>query len=72
MSTSRQGIWLSRAFLSASDLVWFLLFLLLLILILLPYTLQTEYTRKSALIGTVPGPEETLGPLTQTDSFLVP
>ena len=36
------------------------------------YTLQTEYTRKSVIIGTVPGPEETLGPLTQTDSFLVP
>ncbi len=36
------------------------------------YTMQTGYTRKSVIIGTVPGPEETLGPLTETDSFLVP
>lgn len=36
------------------------------------YTLQAEYTRKAVLIGTVPGTQETLGPLTQTDSFLVP
>lgn len=36
------------------------------------YTLQTDYTVGSVIVGTVPGPEEKIGPLTQTDSFLVP
>jgi prepilin-type processing-associated H-X9-DG protein len=36
------------------------------------YTLQMDYTADSVIVGTVPGPDETLGPLTQTDSFLVP
>jgi prepilin-type processing-associated H-X9-DG protein len=36
------------------------------------YTVQTGYDPVSVLIGSVPGPDETLGPLTQTDSFLVP
>ena len=49
MSTSRQGIWLSRAFLSASDLAWFLLFLLLLILILLPSLGRARQQAKRAV-----------------------
>jgi len=36
------------------------------------YTLQTGYDPAGTLIGSVPGPDQALGPLTQTDSFLVP
>jgi prepilin-type processing-associated H-X9-DG protein len=36
------------------------------------YTLQTGYDAIAALIGRVPEPRETTGPLTETDSFLVP
>ena len=36
------------------------------------YTLQTDYTVGSVIVGTVPEPDQMIGPLTQTDSFLVP
>ena len=36
------------------------------------YTLQASYTLSDSLIGMVPDPEQRLGPLTNTDSFIVP
>ena len=36
------------------------------------YTIQAGYNPMDALIGIVPGAEDTYGPLTQTDSYLVP
>lgn len=36
------------------------------------YTLQDGFSRASTFMGIVQGPGETLGPLTQTDSFIVP
>lgn len=36
------------------------------------YSVQSDFERVATMIGLVPDPEQTIGPLTQTDSFIVP
>jgi hypothetical protein len=36
------------------------------------YTLATDFTLSATMLGMVPDPEQALGPLTNTDSFIVP